>query len=212
MIARASVLALVILGSGAYGHWAHGPDREVARPALATLPCDVGSWRCAGDTPLERDVLAVLGVDDYVNRTYVGARDEVMGLYIGYYASQRTGDSIHSPQNCLPGSGWQPIASERTSIGAGGTTIPVNRYVIEKGLNRQVVLYWYQGRGRVVANEYANKFWLMVDQARLHRSNGSLVRLVAPVRGMDETALASASASAGEFARLIYPRLTTYLP
>jgi len=212
MIARAAILAAVILGGGMYGRWAQGPDREVARPALATLPCAIDTWRCAGDTPLERDVLAVLGVDDYVNRTYVGARDEVMGLYIGYYASQRTGESIHSPQNCLPGSGWQPISSERTSIDAGGTKLPVNRYIIEKGLNRQIVLYWYQGRGRVVANEYANKFWLMVDQARLHRSNGSLVRLVAPVRGMDAAALASASASADQFARLVYPRLTAYLP
>lgn len=212
MIARASVLALIVLGGGAYGRWAQGPDREVVRAPLATLPCAIDAWRCAGDTPLERDVLAVLGVDDYVNRTYAGPADQVMGVYIGYYASQRTGEAIHSPQNCLPGSGWQPIASERTSLDAGGTTLPVNRYIIEKGLNRQVVLYWYQGRGRVVANEYANKFWLMVDQARLHRSNGSLVRLVAPVRGVDDAALASASASADQFARLIYPRLSTYLP
>jgi EpsI family protein len=212
MIARASLLALVVLAGGVYSRWSQGPDREVAREPLATLPCDVDTWRCTGDIPLERDVLAVLGVDDYVNRTYAGGGDRIMGLYIGYYASQRTGEAIHSPQNCLPGSGWQPIASERTTVDAGGVALPVNRYVVEKGLNRQVVLYWYQGRGRVVANEYANKFWLMVDQARLHRSNGSLVRLVAPVRGLSAEALASASTSADEFARLMYPRLTSYLP
>jgi len=212
MIGRAALLAAMVLAAGAYGGRAGALERHVNRTPLRDLPCAVGQWRCTGDTPLDRDSLAILRVDDYVNRTYVDDAGLALSVYIGYYASQRTGESIHSPQNCLPGSGWQPIASERTTIDAGGTALPVNRYIIEKGLNRQVVLYWYQGRGRVVANEYANKFWLMVDQARLHRSNGSLVRLVAPVRGLDDAALASASASADQFARLIYPRLTTYLP
>jgi EpsI family protein len=212
MIGRAIVLAVLIIGGGAYGRWAQAPDRTVARAPLASVPCAIGTWQCVGDTPLERDVLAVLGVDDYVNRTYARSDDTLMGLYVGYYGSQRTGEAIHSPQNCLPGSGWQPVSSERTAIDAGGLMLPVNRYIVEKGLNRQVVLYWYQGRGRVIANEYANKFWLMVDQARLHRSNGSLVRLVAPVRGLNAAALAAASASADEFARQIYPRLTSYLP
>lgn len=211
MIARAVAIAVLVLGGGLYAAQAKGPDRAVAREPLSQLPCTLEAWQCGGDVPFDREILAVLGVDDYVNRTYASG-SQIVGLYVGYYASQRTGDAIHSPQNCLPGSGWQPISSERTSIDAGGITLPVNRYVIEKGLNRQVVLYWYQGRGRVVANEYANKFWLMVDQARLHRSNGSLVRLVAPVQGTGAAALASASATADQFARLIYPRLSPHLP
>ena len=212
MIARAAAVAILVLGGGLMAAHAHGPDRAVARQPLAELPCAFDAWRCGGDVPFDREILDVLGVDDYVNRTYASATGQVVGLYVGYYASQRTGDAIHSPQNCLPGSGWQPVSSERTSIVAGGATLPVNRYVIEKGLQRQVVLYWYQGRGRVVANEYANKFWLMVDQARLQRSNGSLVRLVVPVQGSGAAALASASASADQFARLIYPRLSPHLP
>jgi len=212
MIARATAIAALVLSGGLYVVHAQGPDATVARQSLAGIPCALEAWRCVADTPLDKDVLAVVGVDDYVNRTYATAAGGVIGLYIGYYASQRTGDAIHSPQNCLPGSGWQPIFSERTTIDAGGRTLPVNRYVVEKGLNRQVVLYWYQGRGRVVANEYANKFWLMMDQARLHRSNGSLVRVIAPVQGVSESGLSSASASADGFARMIYPRLSTYLP
>jgi EpsI family protein len=157
-------------------------------------------------------VLAVLGVDDYINRTYMSLPPaQPIGLYVAYYASQKQGESIHSPQNCLPGSGWEPVSEERTTLDAGGTSLPVNRYVVQKGISRQVVLYWYQGRGRVVANEYANKFWLMIDQARLHRSNGSLVRIVAPVPGTSDTALASASTAAGQFARHLYPRLSPYL-
>ena len=212
MIARAVAIAVLLLGGGLYAAQAQGPDRSVARQPLSQLPCTLDAWQCGGEMPFDRDILAVLGVDDYVNRTYSSATGQVVGLYVGYYASQRTGDAIHSPQNCLPGSGWLPVSSERTSIDAAGVRLPVNRYVIEKGLNRQVVLYWYQGRGRVVANEYANKFWLMVDQARLHRSNGSLVRLVVPVQGTGAAALDSASASADQFARLIYPRLSPHLP
>jgi EpsI family protein len=223
MILRAAAVAAVILGAGVYATVAQAPDRHVARTPLAGLPCDVGVWRCAGDTTLDQKTLAVLGVDDYINRTYrsLPSRDggaetryggQPIGVYIGYYDSQRQGESIHSPQNCLPGSGWQPVSAARTAIDGAGAPLPVNRYVVQKALDRQVVLYWYQGRGRVVANEYANKFWLMLDQATLHRSNGALVRIVAPVAGMNEAALASASAAADQFARALYPRLSPFLP
>jgi EpsI family protein len=222
MILRAAAVAAVILSGGAYASLAQAPDRQVARATLASLPCKVDRWTCGGDTPLDDKTLAVLGVDDYINRTYrvlppqAGSHEtesrEAVGLYIGYYASQRQGEAIHSPQNCLPGSGWQPVSAARTTLDTGSGAIPINRYVVQRGLDRQVVLYWYQGRGRVVANEYVNKFWLMLDQGRLHRSNGALVRLVVPVTGTDAAALASASASADQFARAMYPRLSPYLP
>ena len=210
MIVRAVALSAVILAGGAVARLAHVPDRPIDRSPLKGVPCAVDRWKCAGDTPLDRKALAVLGADDYLNRTYEGSQP--VGLYIAYYGSQRQGESIHSPQNCLPGSGWQPVSAMRTTIDAGGTTLPVNRYVVQKGLERQVVLYWYQGRGRVVANEYLNKFWLMIDQARLGRSNAALVRIVAPASGADDKALQLASASADQFARAIYPRLSPYLP
>jgi EpsI family protein len=211
MIVRAVTLALIVLAGGAYATRAQGPDRAVARTPLAKFPCQLEGWRCLGDTPLDPRVVALLGFDDYVNRTYLADAAQPVGLYVAYYASQKQGESIHSPQNCLPGSGWQPVSAERTTIDAGGTTLPVNKYVVQKGINRQVVFYWYQGRGRVVANEYANKFWLMIDQARLRRSNGSLVRIVAPVPGTSDAALASASAAARHFAQDLYPRLSPYL-
>ena len=212
MMVRAAILSAVILAGGAVGRLAQAPDRPIARTPLSAVPCAVDRWRCAGDTPLDRNTLAVLGVDDYLNRAYRDERRQAIGVYIAYYASQRQGESIHSPQNCLPGSGWQPVSAMRTTIDAAGTPLPINRYVVEKGLERQVVVYWYQGRGRVVANEYLNKFWLMIDQARLGRSNAALVRIVAPAGGTDDEALQIASASADQFARVLYPRLSPYLP
>ena len=210
MIVRALTLSAVIVAGGAVARLAQTPERPIARTPLSGLPCAVEGWTCDGDTPLDRKALAVLGVDDYLNRTYKG--DQAVGLYIAYYGSQRQGESIHSPQNCLPGSGWQPVSSMRTTLDAAGTSLPINRYVVQKGVERQVVLYWYQGRGRVVANEYLNKFWLMVDQARLGRSNAALVRIVAPAAGTGDEALQLASASADQFARAVFPRLSSHLP
>lgn len=251
MIVRAVTLSAVILAGGAMARMAHTPASPISRTPLAAMPCAVDRWQCEGDNPLDRKALAVLAVDDYLNRTYShlppdhlrpdfaeassrprhsASRDggqghggqeggshadsprSTVGLYIAYYGSQRQGESIHSPQNCLPGSGWQPVSSMRTTLDAAGASLPINRYVVQKGVERQVVLYWYQGRGRVVANEYLNKFWLMVDQARLGRSNAALVRIVAPAASADDKALHAASAAADQFARALYPRLSPYLP
>jgi EpsI family protein len=212
MITRAVILSGLILAAGLYSARANGDEVSAPREPLAAMPRTLGAWSDPIDLPLDREVRDVLGVDDYINRTYVDAAAQPVNLYIGYYRSQRQGDTIHSPQNCLPGAGWQPVEGGRTTLDINGRRVPVNRYVIQKGLDRQVVLYWYQGRGRVVANEYANKFWLMLDAARLHRSDGALVRVVAPVTRAANGSLAGADAAAAAFTREIFPRLSRFLP
>ena len=209
MITRAAIVASLIVLVGVFGTHVSGFEVPVQRRSLSAFPTQIGEWRSAGEAPLEDDVLQVLGVDEYVNRTYVDPAGLPLSLYIGYYASQRQGSTIHSPQNCLPGSGWQPVSSSRIELAAGRMTFPVNRYVIQKGMDRQVVYYWYQGRGRIIASDYANKLWLMVDAARLHRTNGSLVRIVVP---QSLRPASDADRAAAGFARDIAPRLTAYLP
>ena len=211
MIARAVILSAVVLTAGWYSSRA-GREVAVPRAPLAELPRAIGPWSASADVPLEQDVREVLGVDEYVNRTYVSAAGQPVSLYIGYYASQRQGDTIHSPQNCLPGAGWQPVEGGAAPLDVGDRRLTVNRFVIQKGLDRQVVLYWYQGRGRVIANEYANKLWLMLDAARLHRSDGALVRVVVPVMRSANGSVAVADATAADFTRAIFPRLSSYLP
>lgn len=214
MIARAAILSAAILAAGLCGsRVVAGPENVPPRAMLASLPRSLGSWSAPQDVPLASDALAVLRVDDYLSRTYMDeASAQAVNLYIGYYASQRQGDTIHSPQNCLPGAGWQPIEGGRTTVAVDGRALTLNRYVIQKGLDRQVVLYWYEGRGRVVANEYANKFWLMLDAARLHRSNGALVRVVAPARRGPGGSIAAADAAAVAFTRVLFPHLSAHLP
>lgn len=210
MMVRAAVLSILIVGAGWYSS-RPGEEAATARTPLSALPRAVGPWNESVDVPLDQDVRAVLGADEYVNRTYVSNAGQPVSLYIGYYASQRQGDTIHSPQNCLPGAGWQPIEGGPAPLDIGSSRIVVNRYVIQKGIERQVVLYWYQGRGRVVANEFANRFWLMFDAAVRHRSNGALVRIAAPVQS-PVGPVTVADAAAADFTRAVFPRLSSTLP
>ena len=206
MIARALLVLALLGGAGVFGSRAAAVETRVERAALSTLPYEIDRWRGKDGKPLDNDVVAVLGVDDYVHRTYVAAGVPV-NLYAGYYHSQRQGDTIHSPQNCLPGAGWQPISSTTISLPSSRGDVPVNQYVIQKGLDQQVVLYWYQGRGRVVANEYRNKALLMWDAATIHRTNGGLVRVMVPVvRGVD------ARTEAAAFAAALLPQLDRLMP
>src|SRR6185295_11449909 len=147
----------------------------------ALIPLQIGDWSGRDARPFDDDVIGALGVDEYINREYVARNAAPLALYIGYYASQRHGDTIHSPQNCLPGGGWQPIESGIVRVPSGSGTVDINRYVVQKGGESVVVLYWYQGRGRVTASDYANKLWLMLDAARVHRTDGGLIRVMTPV-------------------------------
>jgi EpsI family protein len=208
MIARVAVVVALLAGAGIYSARATSAEAVVPREPLASLPLVLGDWHGREAAPLADDVLGQLGVDDYINRQYVRAGAPPVGIYVGYYASQRQGDTIHSPQNCLPGAGWIPVETGVTQLRAGSRMVPVNQFVIQKGLDRQVVLYWYQGRGRVAANEYANKAYLMLDAARLHRTNGGLVRLITPVVSTTD----AARSEAGAFATTLLAHLDGHLP
>jgi EpsI family protein len=207
MVTRALIASVMIVAAGIYAGGASAPERVPPREDLSTTPVTLARWE-GRDVALEDDVIAQLGVDDYINRRYVAADAPPVALYVGYYASQRQGDTIHSPQNCLPGAGWRPITADRTSLDVGGQTIPVNRFIIQKGLDRQAVFYWYQGRSRVIASEYANKAWLMLDAARLRRTDGGLIRVITPVPSTPDAAFAALTS----FSTALFPYLSSRLP
>jgi EpsI family protein len=182
----------------------------VSRQPFSQFPMTMAGWRAVVDPPLEPEILKVLGVDDYLSRVYYKPTGEAAGFYMGFYGSQRQGDTIHSPQNCLPGAGWEAISEgrlEMSNVDGKGRDISINRYVIQKGLDRQLVLYWYQGRGRVVASEYTSRALLIRDAIVTNRTDGSLVRVIVPASDM-----AAAEALAQEFVRVIFPSLDSYLP
>lgn len=213
MIARTMLLSAWMLLGAVLVAAVSETERVPARTPLRGFPLGVAHWVGSEQPTFDESILAVLGVDDYVNRVYASDRAGYVGLYIGFYASQRQGDTIHSPLNCLPGAGWEPVSRSYLTIPIDGSRqIEVNRYVIQKGVDRQVVLYWYQSHGRVVANEYLSKLALMYDAARLNRTDAALVRVVSPVMGSALGAEDAASGHAVEFVREIFPLLDTYLP
>lgn len=208
MFVRTLVAACLIIATGVYARGATGPERPLPRAPLAEFPRTISGWQGHDAPDGEDDVVDQFGVDDRLHRQYVTANTAPIGVYVGYYASQRQGSTIHSPQHCLPGAGWHPVFRDRAQVQTAAGAVPVNRFIIQKGAQRLAVFYWYQGRGRIVANDFANKGWLMLDAARLRRTDGGLVRLLTPV----DTTVDAAFERLSGFAALLVPQLPRYLP
>lgn len=217
MLTRSFVLFVVFAFAAGLIARANEPEPQLARPALAGFPMEFGEWRGRQEPPFDEKTLAILGVNDYLTRSYRGT-DAPAGLYIGYWASQRQGDSIHSPLNCLPGSGWEPLSKSVLAIhvadaatATSSRPIPVNRYVIQKGLDRELVLYWYQSHGRVVASEYLGKIYLVTDAIRLHRTDAALVRVIVHISGEADGEIQAERAGI-RFVKSLFPILAAYIP
>lgn len=214
-LTRAAVLCLMMGATTVFLANARRSELPVSRTSFDSFPMALANWRATVDPPLSEDILKVLGVDDYLSRIYYRADGAAVGLYMGFYGSQRQGDTIHSPLNCLPGAGWEPVQEGRLTINnvdGGGRDVTVNRYVVQKGLERQLVLYWYQSHGRVIASEYTSKLMLINDAIRINRTDGSLVRVIAPIPVSADDDGAAAEKLAESFVRVIFPQLPSYLP
>jgi EpsI family protein len=184
---------------------------EVLPPhlSLSQFPIDLAG-RHARDIALPSDVLATLGPGQFVLRDYRAEETPTTNLFI-YYPSLAKDNEIHSPKNCLPGAGWTPIRSSRIQIQrADKTSIEVNRFIVGKGSQRVLVLYWYQSHGRVTPSEFWAKYYLARDAVLKNRSDSALVRIVQPIT--DAAGEAEAERRAVTFAKQILPILDSYIP
>jgi EpsI family protein len=214
MVPRAVVLFVVCIAASGVLARAQRTETVPARQLFASLPLTIDQWRGRQDPPLTEKELAVLGADDYLLRSYV-APGQSLGLYMGYWSTQRRGDTVHSPLNCLPGSGWEPVSHQPLQIAVSGASaghIDVNRYVIQKGLDRQLVLYWYQSHGRAIASEYWGKFYLVADAIRSSRSDTAIVRVVVPIADSTASAERAAEQAGVDFVQRVFPLLGAYIP
>jgi EpsI family protein len=147
----------------------------------------IGSWKGQPHRPFEPIILDILRVDDYVNRVYYNEAGEWISLYIGYFRDQQEGETIHSPRNCMPGSGWDFTQNQVVTFdvedveGKSPIEIQTLRAILVNGENRMLTYYWYQSRGRFLTNEYWHKIYLVLDSIRYNRTDGSLVRVLAPL-------------------------------
>jgi len=195
-----AMIAILLAATAGMGFLSHGEAVPPAKP-MNEFPKDIGNYRMVAEMPFDQDTLKVLGVTDYINRVYFSPSQGDLGLMVEYFRTQRTGAAIHSPKNCLPGAGWQPTVSEVYQLQLDdGRKVPVNLYTIRKDLDQQIVLYWYQSHGRVVASEYWGRFYMVYDALRLNRTDAAMVRIIAPIRNGDA---AAAQQQAIAFARQV---------
>ena len=202
------LVALVISGA-IINTWERAGEAKVSRKSLNEFPVQLGSWQQLGrELRFDDETETILRADEYLARNFK-SNGHVVSLYVGYYGTQRTGATYHSPLNCLPGSGW--VMNEGGDIRVSrpdGSSFKANRYVIQKGNERALVIYWYQGRGRSVANEYWDKMYTVFDSVARRRSDGALVRVIAPI----ETSTAEAEKLAADLASATIKELPAYVP
>ena len=167
------------------------------------FPAEVQGWKANADEPIDADALATLKPDDYLNRNYVSGKNQILNLFVGYFNSRRNGRAPHSPEWCLPGAGWKTVSTRVVSIDTGSRNpLPANEYVVEKGGDRQLVVYWYHQGERVMSSEVLAQFYAIPDMILHGRTDTSLVRIIAPVSG---NRVEAARDVAFEFARDVYP-------
>lgn len=189
------VVVLLLAGGVVVNAWEYLGEVPVQRKELLEFPKAVGSWtQMGGDQRFDKETLSVLRASDYLMRDYQTSNGRVANLYVGYYASQRDGATYHSPLNCLPGSGWTMNEPGKITVSpAGRPAFVANRYVIQNGDRKELLVYWYQGRGRSVASEYWGKIYTVIDSVRLRRSDGAMVRVMVPIGGSEAEAIAAAT-------------------
>lgn len=210
MRARILTVGALLVLTQIFLHSRTRPEMNPPREALASFPQELGPWS-GTDIPIANDVRAILGPGDFLDRSYATEDGPAVDLFIAYFASQRAGDTIHSPKNCLPGAGWMPLEVGRMTIpGLDHRPLEINRYVVGQGEDRLLVLYWYQAHNRVTASEYRAKWYLVSDSIKLNRSDGALVRIM--TLRTDREPMESAQQRAVEFAERVLPLLDTYIP
>ncbi len=198
-------LTLLVAGGLLVNAWAYLGEAHVNRKQLISFPKKIENWeQVGGDEQFDERTMAVLRASDYLLRNYRTDDGRVLNFYVGYYASQRDGATYHSPLNCLPGSGWVMSDADRVTISPKGRPAFVaNKYIIQNGDHKEVLIYWYQGRGRAVASEYWGKIYTVIDSVRRRRSDGAMVRITTPVENSEADALKASVALAAKSSTIL---------
>ncbi len=199
------ILAMVCLK-----YISHSEEIKPNKP-FSSFPKKIGEW-VGEEEHFDQKVYDVLGVDDSYLANYYTQDGRYVQLYIGYYESQREGVQIHSPKHCMPGGGWNITESSIEEVAFAGDNphkIKVIKLLLEKDGQKQVVLYWYQSNGRFISSEYTQRIYMVIDSITKHRTDGSFIRIIAPVADNNEE---MALKNLKGFAEKLIPILKEYIP
>lgn len=204
------VVSMVLLVTAlVFVHFRSRGEAVPLRQPLDALPNLIGGWQARESAVFETDVMEVLRPTAYVMRRYVDGDAHNLWLFVGFWQSQRKGAQPHSPRNCLPGTGWEPLEASRMTVPiSGGAALTLNRMLIQKEQQRQLVLYWYEAQGNSVAAEMEAKFQMVKSAVVRNRTDGAIVRVSGPVEGN----VPATSARMVQFVQALRPVLSSYLP
>lgn len=206
-----AIATVILIGQTAFYYSGSAKETIPLVAPWSQFPAEVANWKESSEAVLDEDVLSALQPDDYLARTYVSSSDtQAISLFVGYFNSRRDGRAPHSPQWCLPGAGWKSMSSKIISIPIphASESLPANEYLIEKGLSKELVLYWYHQGGRTVANEVIAQIYSMPDLIFHSRTDTALIRIIVPVQGSD---IAGAKAAGTRFAQAVYPLIRKHI-
>jgi EpsI family protein len=209
---RFAVVAVLLAGTGLFQHLRVRNVVAPPRTSLASFPLQLGEW-VGTDIPIVPEILSKLDRGEFLQRDYQdqNAKGTGVSLYLAYFPNQRAGLRRHSPEDCLAGSGWSTLESGTTTLSLPGyRPFPANRYLITRGPDRQLVLFWFWGRGRGVASEDWADFYLVFDSLRLNRNDDALIRINTPLQPDEDP-------DAGQrrllsFAEQVSPLVGSYIP
>ena len=204
--------ALLMLATATF-LWAHSNDEIfLARQPLNSLPMQIDGWTGQDNDPIDQTSLDILGNPEYVLRDYTSPSGQFpVNLFIAYYATQKAGETPHTPFHCIPGAGWALAQHRIISLkNSDGSTFPANRFVMVQGRQRALLVYWFEAQGQEVANEYLLKYDLVKNSIRLHRSDGALIRLITVME--DGESADAAQARMMQFGDHVLPMLGNYVP
>lgn len=210
-LVRFWLVVVLLVGTAAFLRSRSHAESLPPRRPLDSFPPQLGDWQ-GRQIYIADDIRRILGDGDFLQRIYRESLDQPhVEVFVAYFPTQRTGSTIHSPKNCLPGSGWVPVESQTVPLTRpDGKVVRVNRYIVQKASNRQLVLYWYQAHDRVVASEYWAKVYMVVDAFRLNRTDGALVRLITPLGTAESPE--SGQKRIEDFLAALFPVLPDYIP
>lgn len=178
--------------------------------SLSLFPQTIGDYRLSNALQSSAEVIELLGVDDYIQYDYIDQAGNRINLYVGYYKAVGVSGSYHSPKNCLPGGGWGIDTIRQVPLtGTIKDGATVSEMLIREGANYQVVLYWYQNRGRIIASEYWEKVYQVVDALLMGRRDGAFIRVMSAVPSGE---IAATQQRMQVFAEKILPILEQHLP
>jgi len=210
--ARLLLVPAFLLMQPFVANYVAGSERRPAAPDLSSFATRIGNWESIGEDPLARPVLAELAADRVMNRVYrERGTHATAGVFVAWFQSQRDGArQPHSPKVCLPAAGWTPLETTVVDLQTPGGAIPVNRNIVSNGAQRAVAMYWYETPRRVIASEWAAKFWLIADGIRDRRTDTALARVFVWSRAGEDAAAVSEAADLSsqlepELRRMIRP-------